>query len=69
MMPSVTKHRVVLNCFLSVKNMRMSEEGLERDHITVNTTIYCVIPLQLYIQTFIYVQMTTIYRVNRAKKI
>ena len=47
----------------------MSEEGLERNHITLNTTIYCAIPLQLYIQTFVYVRMTTIYRVSRAKKI
>ena len=69
MMPSVTKHRVVFNCFLSVKNIHMSEEGLERNHITLNTTIYCAIPLQLYIQTFVYVRMTTICRVSRAKKI
>ena len=39
MMQSVNKHREDFNRFLSVKNM--SEEGLERDHITVNTTIYC----------------------------
>ena len=49
--------------------MHMSEEGLEREHITVNTTIYCVIPLQLYPQKFIYKPMTTIYRVSRGKKI
>ena len=30
-------------CFLSVKNML--EEGLEHDHVTVNTTIYCEAPL------------------------
>ena len=47
----------------------MSEEGLERDHITVNTAIYCVIPLQLYLQKFIYEPMTTIYRVSREKKL
>ena len=47
----------------------MSEGGLEREHITVNTTIYCVIPLQLYPQKFIYKPMTTIYRVSRGKKI
>ena len=51
MMPSITKHRVDFNCFLSLKNM--SEEGLERDHIMVNTTIYCEIPLQLDNQKFI----------------
>ena len=38
-------------CFLSVKNM--SEEGLERDNIMVNTTIYCEILLQLHNQKFI----------------
>ena len=48
--------------------MHMSEEGLEREHITVNTTIYCVLPLQLYPQKFIYKPMTTIYRVSRGKK-
>ena len=46
----------------------MSEEDLERDHITVNTTMYCVIPLQLYLQKFIYKPMTTIYHVSREKK-
>ena len=30
--------------------------------------LYCVIPLQLYIQTFIYVRMTTIYRISRTTK-
>ena len=47
--------------------MRMSEEGLERKHITVNTT---GIPLQLYNQifTFIYDSMATIYRVSRERK-
>ena len=44
MMPSVTKHREDFNRFLSVKNM--SEEGLEHDHITVNTNMYCEILLQ-----------------------
>ena len=43
-MPSVTKHREDFNRFLSVKNM--SEEGLEHDHITVNTNMYCEILLQ-----------------------
>ena len=43
-MPSVTKHRQDFNRFLSVKNM--SEEGLEHDHITVNTNMYCEILLQ-----------------------
>ena len=38
MMPSVTKYREDFNRFLSVKNM--SEEGLEHDHITVNTNNY-----------------------------
>ena len=44
----------------------MSEEGLERKHITVNTTI----PLPLYNQTFtfIYDSMATIYRVSRERK-
>ena len=44
----------------------MSEEGLERKHITVNTTI----PLPLYNQTFtfIYDSMATIYRVSRDRK-
>ena len=45
----------------------MSEEGLEHDHITANTTIYCVIPLQLDNQT-IYEPMTTDYRVSRVNK-
>ena len=47
----------------------MSEEGLERDQIRVNTTKYCVIPLQLYLQKFIYKPITTICRVSREKKI
>ena len=45
----------------------MSEEGLEHDHITANTTIYCVIPLQLDNQT-IYDPMTTDYRVSCVNK-
>ena len=61
----LTKHRVDFNYFLSVKNM--SEEGLEHDHITANTTIYCVIPLQLDNQT-IYDPMTTDYRVSCVNK-
>ena len=52
MMPSVTKHREDFNRFLSVKNM--SEEGLEHDHITVNTNMYCEILLQQDNQKFIY---------------
>ena len=39
MMPSVTKHGVDFNRFLSVKSV--SEEGLERNHIAVYTTIHC----------------------------
>ena len=66
MMASVTKHLVDFNCFLSVKNM--SEKGLGHDHITVNTTIYCEIPLQLENQKFIFMPITTIYRVSREKK-
>ena len=66
MMPSVTKHLVDFKCFLSVKNM--SEKGLERDHITVTTTIYCEIPLQLDSQKFIFKPITTIYRVSRERK-
>ena len=61
----LTKHRVDFDYFLSVKNM--SEEGLEHDHITANTTIYCVIPLQLDNQT-IYDPMTTDYRVSCVNK-
>ena len=45
----------------------MSEKDLERDHITVNTTIYCEIPLQLDNQKFIYKPITTIYRVSHEK--
>lgn len=66
MMPFVTKHPVDCNCFLSVKNM--SEKGLEHDHITVNTTIYCEIPLQLDNQKFIFMPKTTIYCLSREKK-
>ena len=51
-MPSVTKHREDFNRFLSVKNM--SKEGLEHDHITVNTNMYCEILLQQDNQKFIY---------------
>ena len=40
------------NNFLSVKNML--EDGLERDHIAVNTTIYCVIEQQLDNHKFIH---------------
>ena len=48
----------------------MSEEDLERDHhISVNTTIYCVIPLQLYLQKFIYKPKATIHHVSHEKKI
>ena len=46
----------------------MSKEGLERDNITVNTTTYCLIPSQLYIQKIIYEPMTTMYRVSLKKK-
>ena len=46
----------------------MSEKDLERDHITVNTTIYCEIPLQLDNQKFIYKPITTIYRISREKE-
>ena len=66
MKSSVPKQLVDFNCFLLVKNM--SEKGLERDHITVNTTIYCEIPLQLDNQKFIYKPITTIYRVSREKE-
>ena len=38
-MPSVTKHGVDFICFLSVKSI--SEEGLERNHIAMYTTINC----------------------------
>ena len=40
-----TKHRMNLSYFLSVKNML---EVLQHDHITVNTTIYCVIQQLLF---------------------
>ena len=66
MKSSVTKQLVDFRCFLLVKNM--SEKDLERDHITVNTTIYCEILLQLDNQKFIYKPITTIYRVSREKK-
>ena len=66
MKSSVTKQLVDFNCFLLVKNM--SEKDLERDHITVNTTIYCEITLQLDNQKFIYKPITTIYRVSHGKK-
>ena len=55
------------NNFLSVKNML--EDGLERDHITVNTTIYCVIEQQLDNHRFIHEPMTTINRVSRDKSV
>ena len=67
-MPSVTKHLEDLNHFLSVKNM--SEEGLEHDHITVNTNMYCEILLQQDNQKFIYEsqwQLPIVY-VSREKK-
>ena len=67
-MPSVTKHREDFNRFLSVKNM--SEEGLEHDHITVNTNMYCEILLQQDNQKFIYEsqwQLPIVY-VSREKK-
>ena len=66
MKSTVTKQLVDFNCFLLVKNM--SEKDLERDHITVNTTIYCEIPLQLDNQKFIYKPITTIYRISREKE-
>ena len=66
MKSTVTKQLVDFNCFLLVKNM--SEKGLEREHITVNTTIYCEILLQLDNQKFIDKPITTIYRVSREKK-
>ena len=47
----------------------MLEAGLERDHITVNTTIYCVIEQQLDNRKFIHEPMTTINRVSREKSI
>ena len=47
----------------------MLEDGLERDHITVNTTIYCVIEQQLDNRKFIHELMTTINRVSREKSI
>ena len=68
MMPSVTKHLEDFNHFLSVKNM--SEEGLEHDHITVNTNMYCEILLQQDNQKFIYEsqwQLPIVY-VSREKK-
>ena len=46
----------------------MSEKDLERDRITVNTTIYCEIPLQLDNKKFIYKPITTIYRISREKE-
>ena len=66
MKSTVTKQLVDFNCFLLVKNM--SEKVLERDHITVNTTICCEIPLQLDNQKFIYKPITTIYRISREKE-
>ena len=47
----------------------MLEDGLERDHITVNTTIYCVIEQQLDNHKFIHEPMTTINRVSRDKSV
>ena len=45
------------SCFLSVENM--SEEGLlEHDHITLNTTIYCVTRQQVDKRNFIHKTMT-----------
>ena len=58
MKSSVTKQLVDFSCFLLVKNM--SEKDLERDHITVNTTIYCETPLQLDNQKFIYKPITSV---------
>ena len=48
----------------------MREEGLEHDYVTVNTTIYRVIPLQLDKQRFIRETITavSVFRVNREKK-
>ena len=66
MKSTVTKQLVDFSCFLLVTNM--SEKGLEREHITVNTTIYCEILLQLDNQEFIDKPITTIYRVSREKK-
>ena len=66
MKSTVTKRLVDFSCFLLVKNM--SEKGLEREHIKVNTTIYCEILLQLDNQKFIDKPITTIYRVSREKK-
>lgn len=47
------------------------KKGLTFSHIyyIIYIILYCVIPLQLYIQKFIYVRMTTIYRISRTKKI
>ena len=47
----------------------MLEAGLERDHITVNTTIYCVIEQQLDNRKFIHEPMTTINRVSCERSI
>ena len=43
----------------------MSEEGLERDHNAVNTTIYCVIQQQVDNRKFFHQPMTTINRLSR----
>ena len=47
----------------------MLQEGLQHDHIAVNTTIYCVIQPRVDNQRFIYEPMTTICGVSREKKI
>ena len=43
----------------------MSEEGLEHDHVAVNTTIYCVIPQPVDNRKFFHQRMTTINRLSR----
>ena len=54
----ISQTTVNFNYFLSVKNML--EEGLlEHDHITLNTTIYCVTKQQTDNWNFIY-ELTTI---------
>ena len=47
----------------------MLQEGLQHDHIAVNTTILCVIQPRVDNQRFIYEPMTTICGVSREKNI
>ena len=50
---------VNVNYFLSVKNM-LEEGSSERDHITLNTTIYCVKKQQIVKRKFIHEPATIV---------